>query len=71
MRADGFHVGLDLVLGEELAFGGFETGIANAAGGPARHRDGMMPQLLEPAQRQQRHQMADMQAVGGRVKATV
>ena len=40
-------------------------------GGAARQRDGMMAQQLKPAQRQQRHQVAHVQAVGGRVEPAV
>ena len=38
---------------------------------PPASGDGMVAQQLEPAQRQQRHEVADVQAVGGRVKAAV
>jgi hypothetical protein len=41
------------------------------AGRAASQRDGMVAQQLEPAQRQQRHEVADVEAVGGRVKAAV
>ena len=38
---------------------------------PPASGDGVMAQQLEPAQRQQRHEVADVQAVGGGVKAAV
>ena len=47
------------------------AGIADHARGPAGHRDGAVAGLLEPAQQQQGHQVADVQAVGGGIEAGV
>jgi hypothetical protein len=49
LRADGFDVGLDLFLGEQLALGGFAAGIADAAGRAAGDGDGMMAEGLGTA----------------------
>ena len=69
-----FHAG-DIVvqnfLCEQLAFGGLAAGIANAAGCAAGDSDGMMAEQLKPPQRQQRHQIADVQTVCRRVEAAV
>ncbi len=64
-------VGVQDFLGEQLTLLRLAARVANGAGGPAGKRDGVMAQQLKPAQRQQRHQVADVQAVGGRVKAAV
>ena len=42
---------------------GLAAGIANGAGRAAGHGNGMMAEQLKPAQREQRHQIADVQAV--------
>ena len=55
----------------ELAFGCLEAGVADHAGGAANQRDRCMPGLLETLEQQDRHQMAEMQAVGGRVEAAI
>src|ERR1035441_9931234 len=64
-------VGVEDILGEQLALLRAAAGVADGAGGPAGERDGVMAQQLKPAQGQQRHQAANVQAVGGRVKAAV
>ena len=71
LRADGFDVGLDLVLGEQRALGRFAARVADAAGGAARDGNGMMPVVLEAAQREQRHQMPDVQRIRRGIKAAV
>ena len=38
---------------------------------PPASGDGMMAEQLKPAQREQRHEIADVQAVGGGVEAAV
>jgi hypothetical protein len=58
-------------LGEQLAFCGLAAGIADGTGRAAGHGDGMMAEQLKPAQREQRHQVADVQAVRRRVEAAV
>ena len=58
-------------LGEQLAFGGLAARIANRAGRAARDGNRMMAEQLKPPQRKQRHEIADVQAVGGRVEAAV
>ena len=50
---------------------GLAAGIADGTGRAAGHGDGMMAEQLKPAQRQQRHEIADVQAVGRRVEAAV
>ena len=64
-------VGIQHLLGEQLALLRLAAGVADGAGGAAGQRDGVMAQQLEAAQRQQRHEVAHVQAVGGRVKAAV
>ncbi len=56
---------------EELAFLRLAARIADGAGGAAGHGDGRVAGELKPAQRQQRHETADVQAVAGRVEAAV
>ena len=56
---------------EQLAFLALAAGVADHAGGPAHHGDRPMSGLLEPPQDHQRHQVADVQAVGRRVEAGV
>ena len=58
-------------LGEELAFLCFAAGITDATGRAAGDGDGMMPGVLKTSQRQQGHEIADVQTVGGRIEATV
>ena len=50
---------------------GLAAGIAHHAGRPAGNGDRMMAEQLKPSQRQQRHEIADVQAVGGRVEPAV
>ena len=57
--------------GEQLALLRFAAGIADGTGRPAGHGNGMVPEQLKTAQRQQRHEIAHVQAVGRRVEATV
>ena len=44
-------------------FCGLAAGIADGAGRAAGDGDGMMAEQLKPAQREQRHKVADVQAV--------
>src|ERR1039457_5998052 len=56
---------------EELPFLRLAARIADGAGGAAGHGDGRVSGELKPAQRQQRDEAADVQAVAGRVEAAV
>ena len=47
------------------------AGIADHARAAAGQRDGDVPESLQARQRDQRHHMPDMQAVGSRVKAVI
>ena len=74
LRQLNFHAGdvaLQNFLCEQLTFLGFPAWIANRAGRAAGHGNRMMAEQLKPPQREQRHEMADVQAVGGRVEAAV
>jgi hypothetical protein len=68
---DGGHVGLDLVSGEQVPLGGLTAGVADHPGGAAGQVDDLVPGPLEPAQRADPDQVADLQARGGRVEADV
>ena len=56
---------------EQVAFLALAAGVADHAGGPAHHGDRPMSGLLKPPQDHQRHQVADVQAVGRRIEAGV
>ena len=56
---------------EQVAFLALAAGVADHAGGPAHQRDRPMPGLLKAPQDHQRHQVADVQAVGRRIEADV
>ena len=49
----------------------FARRIADARGGAADQRQGLMAAFLEPAQHHQRHDMPDVQAVAGRIRAQI
>ena len=57
--------------GQKLALGGLAARVADQAGRPARHGDGMMAEQLKAPQGQQRHQIADVQAVRSGIKSGV
>src|SRR4051794_1228186 len=63
-----FH---DLLLAEKRARRVAETRITQAACRTAEQSDGFVTGLLEPPQHHDRNEMADMQAVGGEIKAVV
>ena len=48
-------------LGEQLALGGLAAGIANGTGRAAGDGNRMMAEQLKPSQREQRHEIADVQ----------
>ena len=50
---------------------GLAARIANGTGRAAGHGNGMMAEQLKPPQREQRHEIADVQAVRRRVEAAV
>jgi len=56
---------------QQVAFLAFSAGVADHAGGAAHQGDGSMARPLKATQHHQRHQMADVQAVGRRVEANV
>src|SRR5262249_22309880 len=56
---------------QQLSLGRFPTRIADGTRCPARHRDWIMPQQLEPPKPQQWHQVPDVQAVRRRVEPAV
>ena len=56
---------------EQVALLALAAGVADHAGGAADQGDGAMPGLLEPPQDHQRHQVADVQAVGRGIEAGV
>jgi len=58
-------------IGQQLALRGLAAGIANGTGRTAGHGNRMVAEELKPPQRQQRHQITDVQAVRRRVKAAV
>ena len=69
--ADAFHPtghGFGCV---QAAFGGFEAGVANHAGGTAHQGNRGVACVLEAAQHQHGQQVADVQAVGGGVEAAI
>ena len=62
---------LQHVRGQQVALRGTTAGITNHAGRSAGQGQGYMPSLLESAQAQKRHQIADMQGIGRRIKAAI
>ena len=56
---------------KQIALGGFATRIANGTGGPAGERDGNVAEILKTPQRNQRHEVADVQAVGGGIETAI
>ena len=71
LHSDARFVGQQNFLREQLPLLRFSAGVANRAGRAARNGNRMMPQQLEPPQRQQRNQAAHMQAVARRIEAAV
>ena len=61
-------VAIQNFLGEQLALGGLAAGIADGAGRAAGDGNRMMAEQLKPPQREQRHEIADVQqsAVGSK-----
>ena len=55
----------------QIALGGFAGGIADHAGGTTGQRDGMVALVLKAAEREERDEVADMERVGGRIKAAI
>ncbi len=64
-------VGRDLLLAEESAGLVPAGGIADLAGAAAQEDDGLVAGLLQASEQHDRHQAADMEAVGGAVEADV
>ena len=71
LNFDAGDVAIQNFLREQLAFLGFAAGITDRAGRAAGDGNRMMAEQLKPPQRQQRHKMADVQAVGGRVETAI
>ena len=68
---DRLDVGLDLLARQQLALVGLSARVADHAGPAASQGNGMVPKALQARQRNQRDQVADMQAVGGGVEAVI
>ncbi|MOA02672.1 hypothetical protein D3C78_1221360 [compost metagenome] len=71
LAADLVHPAGDHVRGVQLALGGLEARVADHAGGAADEGDRAVAGLLEAAQYQHRYQVAEVEAVGGRVEAAI
>ena len=69
--ADPGHVAGDLLVGQKLAGFVLPGGVADLRRAAAHQYDRLVAGLLEPAQQHDRHQVADMQAVGGAVVADI
>src|SRR5437667_2521164 len=67
----GGDVGGDGLFAEQLSFGGLAAGVADRPGRAAGDGDRMMPEQLKPAEAEQRHEIARVQAVGSRIEAAV
>jgi hypothetical protein len=68
---DGFNVGLDLIFGEQIALRSLAAWVTDGAGGATSHSNGMMSLILKATKREQRHDVADMKRVRGRIEACV
>ena len=68
---DGGDIGLDPVLGEQLARLVLEAGVADLAGAAAHQHDGLVPSLLQSAQQHDLHQAADVERRRGRIEADI
>lgn len=68
---DAGDVVLDLLLREEIALRAFAGRVADAAGAAARDGDGPVAEPLQPGQSHDGNQVADVKAVGARVKTDV
>ncbi len=55
----------------QFTLGGLKARVANQTGRAAHQCNWLMPCLLETLQAQQRNQMAQMQAIGGRIEAAI
>ena len=71
LAPDAGDIGFEDVAGEEIALGRLAARVADHAGGAARERDGAMAGQLEPAQDEEADEVAEVEAVGGRVEADV
>ena len=69
--ADAFYPAGNGFGGIQAALHCFEAGVADHTGRAAHQSNRRMPRLLETAQCQYGQQVADMQAVGGRVETAV
>jgi hypothetical protein len=65
--ADTGNIGVDLLVGQQTPCFVAARRIADLGGAAAHQDDGAMAGLLHPVQHHDRHQIADMQAVGGGV----
>ena len=71
LALDARDVGLEAFRREEIALGRLAARVADHAGRAARDGDGPMARQLEPAQNEQADQVAEVEAVGGRIEADV
>jgi hypothetical protein len=69
--ADAGHVAGDLLVRQKLAGFVLAGGVADLCRAAAHQDDRLVAGLLEPAQQHDRHEVADMQAVGGAVVADI
>ena len=65
------EVVLDSVDVEELAFGGLPTRVADHSCGSADQRNGVVPTALPVHQHHYRHQVSNVQGVGGGIESNV
>lgn len=62
---------VEYFLGQELAFRFLAGWVADRAGGAACERDGLVAAELETTQGEQGNEVAEVEAVSGRVEATI
>lgn len=71
MDLDVGNIGIEHFLREKLAFDGFAAGIADGTGRAARKCDGDMAVELESTERDERDEIADVEAVPRGIEAAV
>ena len=71
LLSDGGDIAIEHFFGQQLAFGFFPRWIADAAGCSTCESDRAMACVLESAERDERHEVADVEGVGGRIEACV
>ena len=71
LGSDRFDIGLEEIFREQIALGGFATWVTDAAGRAAGQGDGDMTGVLKTSQRQQRHEMPDVEGIRRGIEACV